>query len=324
MEEQVQVSEKTNKFPKWLTTVTPFSKALAMILFIILPFVGFYLGMQYQQKVAISTPITLSKLNIENKINNSTVQNNGCDSADYYLKFLQQKFGSGINLKANNSEKWSLTFVYWKRKSTEPFIAYPEQVVSVNGVDNRSPEEINNIYRSSVDNSFTPLGYVNDPLNSFASIIPGGDGTKSWQYGYRKGNALVTVGIGPDQSTSNSNITSVDVGCGVENSKYDELYTELLLSGDVQAALKKAYGSNGLRNMIYYIVAIHQNDIVETGISSQDWNGGHSLWSHKDNGVWKAIYQGQNVPDCSTLESFHIESGVSCWDSNNPTHNTTR
>ncbi len=36
--------------PKWATTVTPFSKYLALILFILLPFIGFYLGMQYQQQ----------------------------------------------------------------------------------------------------------------------------------------------------------------------------------------------------------------------------------------------------------------------------------
>jgi hypothetical protein len=32
--------------PKWATTVTPFSKYLAMVLFILFPFVGFYLGYQ--------------------------------------------------------------------------------------------------------------------------------------------------------------------------------------------------------------------------------------------------------------------------------------
>lgn len=43
------------KLPTWLITVTPFSKALAMILFIILPFVGFYLGLKYQQNLSIYT-----------------------------------------------------------------------------------------------------------------------------------------------------------------------------------------------------------------------------------------------------------------------------
>lgn len=37
--------------PKSLTTITPLSKALAMILFILFPFVGFYLGVQYEKKL---------------------------------------------------------------------------------------------------------------------------------------------------------------------------------------------------------------------------------------------------------------------------------
>lgn len=37
------------KLPKELTAVTPLSKYLAMILFIALPFVGFFLGMRYQE-----------------------------------------------------------------------------------------------------------------------------------------------------------------------------------------------------------------------------------------------------------------------------------
>lgn len=37
--------------PPTLTTVTPFSKLLAMILFILFPLIGFYLGIKYQQAV---------------------------------------------------------------------------------------------------------------------------------------------------------------------------------------------------------------------------------------------------------------------------------
>lgn len=39
--------------PKSVTTVTPLSKYLAMALFILFPFVGFYLGIQYQK---LATP----------------------------------------------------------------------------------------------------------------------------------------------------------------------------------------------------------------------------------------------------------------------------
>ena len=38
-----------DKIPASFTTVTPLSKAVAMILLVLLPFIGFYLGMQYSQ-----------------------------------------------------------------------------------------------------------------------------------------------------------------------------------------------------------------------------------------------------------------------------------
>ena len=38
--------------PKSFTTVTPLSKTLAAILFVVLPFFGFYLGIQYQKGVS--------------------------------------------------------------------------------------------------------------------------------------------------------------------------------------------------------------------------------------------------------------------------------
>ena len=40
---------KKRKLPKSWTTITPLSKTIAFILFIVLPFVGFYFGMQYQK-----------------------------------------------------------------------------------------------------------------------------------------------------------------------------------------------------------------------------------------------------------------------------------
>ncbi len=39
------------KLPKSLTTVTRVSKTIALIMFIALPFIGFYVGMRYQQEL---------------------------------------------------------------------------------------------------------------------------------------------------------------------------------------------------------------------------------------------------------------------------------
>jgi hypothetical protein len=40
------------KLPKELVTVTPLSKGIAMVVFILLPFIGFLIGVQYQENVS--------------------------------------------------------------------------------------------------------------------------------------------------------------------------------------------------------------------------------------------------------------------------------
>jgi len=42
------------KLSKQWTTVTPLSKAIALALFVALPFIGFYLGRQYQHAVEMA------------------------------------------------------------------------------------------------------------------------------------------------------------------------------------------------------------------------------------------------------------------------------
>ena len=57
MEEKIKQANPT--LHRYLFTVTTFSKLLAMSLFIFLPFIGFYLGMQYQQRATVA-PIILN------------------------------------------------------------------------------------------------------------------------------------------------------------------------------------------------------------------------------------------------------------------------
>jgi len=55
MEENIDQEVSKPKLPKSLTTVTTFSKILAMIFFIALPFLGFYLGMKYKEGITVKT-----------------------------------------------------------------------------------------------------------------------------------------------------------------------------------------------------------------------------------------------------------------------------
>lgn len=56
-------TKKKNSLYVSLTTVTPLSKAIAFLLFIIMPFIGFYLGMEYQKTMdsVTSIPVSISQ-----------------------------------------------------------------------------------------------------------------------------------------------------------------------------------------------------------------------------------------------------------------------
>src|SRR5579859_7291054 len=42
---------KKKKLPAWATTVTPFSRILALLMLIIFPILGFYYGLSYQKQL---------------------------------------------------------------------------------------------------------------------------------------------------------------------------------------------------------------------------------------------------------------------------------
>ena len=54
------------KLSKKYTTVTPLSKTIAFILFISLPFIGFYLGMQYQKGLDVGKNSTIFIRDVKN------------------------------------------------------------------------------------------------------------------------------------------------------------------------------------------------------------------------------------------------------------------
>lgn len=59
------------KIPAELNTITPLSKALALIVFITLPFIGFFAGMRYSEKIATSN-IQYKTVVIHSSENNSS------------------------------------------------------------------------------------------------------------------------------------------------------------------------------------------------------------------------------------------------------------
>lgn len=71
--------------PKYLTTVTSFSKYLAMFLFVVFPFLGFYIGLNYQKNLKKDVQIvnTISPTPIK-----LTIQEKSNESPDYWKNKL--------------------------------------------------------------------------------------------------------------------------------------------------------------------------------------------------------------------------------------------
>jgi hypothetical protein len=109
MEENQKETLQKFKLPKSLTTVTKASKLLALFLFVMLPFIGFYLGISYQinsQKThsksttQISQPTTQPNPNCTGtaKISHLWDKNSERSSANIYLFALLKGWGSNKNV----------------------------------------------------------------------------------------------------------------------------------------------------------------------------------------------------------------------------------
>ncbi|MFA6005254.1 MAG: hypothetical protein WC775_02095 [Patescibacteria group bacterium] len=48
-----KVKQTKSSLPKWATTVTPFSKALAMAIFVVVPILAFYFGRYYEHVMVL-------------------------------------------------------------------------------------------------------------------------------------------------------------------------------------------------------------------------------------------------------------------------------
>lgn len=101
------------KLPNSMTTVTPLSKAIAMALFVALPFVGFYLGMKYQSSISTNPIETVKNAPFQQQEvtpqepTNTPAQINGCkSSADCPAGASCQ---NGVCIGVDNIEKSCIT-----------------------------------------------------------------------------------------------------------------------------------------------------------------------------------------------------------------------
>lgn len=59
------MGKRRSNFPRWLITVTPFSKMLALAMFVVFPIIAFYFG-RYYEKSQVETHACERTVNVMN------------------------------------------------------------------------------------------------------------------------------------------------------------------------------------------------------------------------------------------------------------------
>lgn len=75
---------KKSNFVAFLTTITPFSRGLAFLLFIILPILAFYLGRYYEKNILLTNNYLSQNLN--NKLSKTVIINFSDNNKTLFLK----------------------------------------------------------------------------------------------------------------------------------------------------------------------------------------------------------------------------------------------
>src|ERR1700722_4333837 len=169
------------QLPKELTIVTPFSKYLAMFLFILLPFFTFFMGINYQKKLDSNTqleyqhnqnlPMTDTTYSISNatRITQPIKQNNSYIGWNTYTWPIE-----GLNIKYPNG---------WIESHKNPFPGMTEDGFTITGPQRYEENELGDFTNGNIIISFelckrqvcgagTPSDdYITNVLSTF--FVPG-------------------------------------------------------------------------------------------------------------------------------------------------------
>jgi hypothetical protein len=205
--------------PKYLTTVTTFSKILAMILFILLPILGFKLGMDYQkgldnlpknENLLVTAPSNIiisptPSVNIQDKIMAQY------DTKEKISKDLDENLLSGKYTAIPNTDleiKIPSTYVFQERKLESNNVV--GHVLFYGKKISQSPTDTT-FYYQRIPNFF--IGTVS------TSLIP-----KQWlaeNVSYQGQKWDESMGTGKEININNINLFSVGVACC---GGYNQLY----------------------------------------------------------------------------------------------------
>lgn len=122
----------------------------------------------------------------------------------------------------------------------------------------------------------------------------------------------------PASQPNSQSVTNLNESSSSESAQL-KITKEITTSPVVQKALNEANQiKTASQSVQFSIKKIYQNNIVEAELGYIPGNK-HSFWIYKKDGSWVKLYSGTQAPECQSLESLKIESGVKCLDSSRKT-----
>lgn len=292
------------KLPKHFTTITPFSKYLAMVLFVVLPFVGFLLGIRYEKLLSTSSQQN-ANTNLSNKQVMVTPNVVAFVSTDVFAQAYNAMASENNHFVAapiiSQTDTWWITPDNWSIlvPTKESFVAKVLPTASTN--PNKSEvTKLNSVVRKIMLTNGFNLNTLNSSLNE--------SDNKFYDYvqAYEKGDTKCIVTSSPD----------VGYGSG-ETKSYSRFTVSCFNDSELQIAYDK---------QVPFLKGLNKRDAVVSNIKvngdkasmSINWRRtGATAFMYKLGDEWKEIITGQAVPNCSELVKNNVPEKywITCYNS---------
>lgn len=330
------------RLPESFTTVTPFSKNLALVLFTLLPILSFYAGIQYQKiktgeafldqpylkdqdSSSSITPFIIPDVPSGDIADNAHLNNQQlCTNFESVIRSLEKsELATDIfDSQERTDHNTSAMSVYFRRIPNEPYITLNSEHNISKFLRNRSVEEIYEILKGELDESLVSQAFKLNTLNTISTNSPIYEniGAAVLSYTNQSQNLIFTFIITPAMYKVVNNemvdlpadTIEVNITCTSTEPKLTALYDDLMLQ---RSLWLKEFDDKTLVS-----VWKNQDSVVNLNIASIEGSGS-GLWLTKENGLWTIIAKGQDIPECTVFENRNIGKGFDCFKSTEATNN---
>lgn len=237
-----------------------------------------------------------------------------CSSPESINNFFSG--AQGITIKHNPKTYKIPPTLYWKRKDSEPFVAYTGQNISVIFFEDTSLEQVKNVFEIDITSKFIKNNYIKNELNSYSSsydLSGGKQKINKLAFQYRDNVYIVSYYqvYNMNTLTFTSDITAT-IECGnIDDPQLNDIYDQLI------PVIKNDYELTPTDSIL--IDKIVNDEYLEILFPSVLRGRGAKVGYLKKDSTWIKIWDYENGSDgfhplCTVLEQNNTPPGITCYD----------